>query len=79
MIADINRLLPFKFEESEHYDTLAGLISEVCYDRELKEGDVIELNEYKGIVKKMYRNSVEQILLTVHDGLEVDEGDLYAI
>lgn len=79
VISDINRLLPFKFEESEHYDTLAGLISEVCYDRELKEGDVIELNEYKGVVKKMYRNSVEQILLTVHDGIEVEEGDLYSI
>ncbi len=79
VISDINRLLPFKFEESEHYDTLAGLIAEVCYDRELKEGDVIDLNEYKGVVKKMYRNSVEQILLTVQDGIEIDEGDLYAI
>ncbi|MBS7332659.1 MAG: HlyC/CorC family transporter [Weeksellaceae bacterium] len=72
-ISDINRLLPYKFEESEHYDTLAGLISEVCYDRELEEEDVIELNEYTGVVKKMYRNSVEQVLLTIHDGIEILE------
>lgn len=72
-ISDINRLLPYKFEESEHYDTLAGLISEVCYDRELEEEDVIELNEYTGTVKKMYRNSVEQVLLTIHDGIEIVE------
>ena len=72
-ISDINRLLPYKFEESEHYDTLAGLISEVCYDRELEEEDVIELNEYTGVVKKMYRNSVEQILLTIHEGIEILE------
>ncbi|QTV06540.1 hemolysin family protein [Faecalibacter bovis] len=72
-ISDINRLLPYKFEESEHYDTLAGLISEVCYDRELEEEDVIELNEYTGVVKKMYRNSVEQVLLTIHEGIEILE------
>lgn len=72
-ISDINRLLPYKFEESEHYDTLAGLISEVCYDRELEEEDIIELNEYTGVVKKMYRNSVEQILLTIHEGIEILE------
>ena len=74
-ISDINRLLPYKFEESEHYDTLAGLISEVCYDRELAEDDVIELNEYTGVVKQMYRNSVETILLTIHDGIEIIEDE----
>lgn len=72
-ISDINRLLPYKFEESEHYDTLAGLISEVCYDRELVEEDIIELNEYTGVVKKMYRNSVEKILLSIHEGIEIIE------
>lgn len=72
-ISDINRLLPFKFEESEHYDTLAGLISEICYDRELKEDDLIEFSEYKGVVKKMYRNSVEQILLTLNEDIHFEE------
>ena len=74
-ISDINRLLPYKFEESEHYDTLAGLIAEVCYDRELTENDTIELNEYTGIVKKMYRNSVEQIMLTIHDDIDFLEDE----
>ncbi|WP_322971301.1 hemolysin family protein [Faecalibacter sp. LW9] len=72
-ISDINRLLPYKFEESEHYDTLAGLIAEICYDRELEVEDVIEIADYTGIVKKMYRNSVEKILLTIHDGIEIEE------
>ena len=64
-ITDINRLLPYQFEESEHYDTLAGLISEVCYDRDLEVGDEIDLEAYTGKVIKMYRNSVEIILLQV--------------
>ena len=74
-ISDINRLIPYKFDESEHYDTLAGLITEICYDRELEEEDVFEIGEYTGIVKKMYRNSVEQVLLTLHDDLEIIEED----
>ena len=66
-------MLPYKFDESEHYDTLAGLISEVCYDRELKEEDIIELNEYTGVVKMMYRNSVEKVLLTINDGNIIED------
>ncbi|MBQ0147531.1 MAG: HlyC/CorC family transporter [Flavobacteriaceae bacterium] len=72
-ISDINRLLPYKFEESEHYDTLAGLISEIYFDRELEVDDKIELNEYSGVVTKMYRNSVEQVVLTIHDGVDIIE------
>lgn len=66
-ISDINRLLPFSFEESEHYDTLAGLISEVnnASEIDLQEGDSIELEHYTGTVLKMYRNSVESIQLVV--------------
>lgn len=66
-ISDINRLLPFPFEESEHYDTLAGLISELCSNNEfeIQEGDFIDLNQYTGTVLKMYRNSVETIQLVV--------------
>jgi CBS domain containing-hemolysin-like protein len=64
-ITDINRFLPFPFAESEHYETLAGLISEKCYEMELKEGDHIDLDLYTGTVLKMYRNSVELIELTI--------------
>lgn len=66
-ITDINRLLPYHFEESEHYDTLAGLISEVCFDRDLQDGDEIDLDAYHGKVIQMYRNSVEIIQLQVKD------------
>ncbi len=66
-ISDINRFLPFGFQESEHYDTLAGLISEVNNDSEvdLEEGDSIDMEHYTGTVLKMYRNSVESIQLVV--------------
>lgn len=66
-ISDINRLIPFPFEESEHYDTLAGLISEVCFDRDLEDGDELELEDYHGKVIQMYRNSVEIIQLTIKE------------
>src|SRR5690554_960999 len=66
-ISDINRLIPFPFNESEHYDTLAGLISEVnnAAEADLQEGDIIELEYYTGTVLKMYRNSVESVQLVV--------------
>lgn len=68
-ISDINRWLPFPFEESEHYDTLAGLISEMNSDSEvdLQEGDLLDFYYYHGTVLKMYRNSVESIQLTVKE------------
>jgi CBS domain containing-hemolysin-like protein len=62
-ITDINRFIPFPFEENELYETLAGLIAEKCHDVELKEGDIIDLELYVGTVIKMYRNSVELIEL----------------
>lgn len=66
-ISDINRLIPFSFEESEHYDTLAGYIAEInnTTENDLEEGDVIDLDYYTGTILKMYRNSVESIELTI--------------
>ncbi|WP_430613357.1 hemolysin family protein [Flavobacterium sp. JP2137] len=69
-ISDINRMLPYKFEEGEHYDTLAGLIAQVYYDTELKENDSIDLDCYSGTILKMYRNSVEKVQLSLHLDLE---------
>src|SRR5690606_30164807 len=37
-LSDINRYLPYRFEESEHFDTLSGLLAEEFPDRELKAG-----------------------------------------
>lgn len=64
-ISDINRHLPFRFEESEHYDTLAGMLAENFPDQELKVGDVLELDDYQAKILKMYRNSVEKVELTL--------------
>lgn len=70
-ISDINRFLPYSFEESEHYDTLAGLIAENATENsiELQEGDTIQLDKYEGVVLKMYRNSVESIQLTLKEDI----------
>ncbi len=64
-ISDINRLLPYKFDESEHYDTLAGLVAEISAGEELKEGDCVDLSHYEGVIINMYRNSVEKIRLKI--------------
>lgn len=64
-LSDINRYLPYRFEESEHYDTLSGLLAETFADRELKAGDILDLPDYKVKVVKMYRNSVERAELTL--------------
>ena len=64
-ISDLNRFLPYKFEESELYDTLAGLISEEFSNNEFIEGDTFELEDYHCLVLKMYRNSVESVQLTI--------------
>nr|WP_317631976.1 hemolysin family protein [uncultured Flavobacterium sp.] len=64
-IADINRFLPFSFDESEHYETLAGLISDKYNQQEFKVNDEIDLENYTGTILKMYRNSVELIQLKI--------------
>lgn len=72
-ISDINRLLPCKFAETDHYDTLAGLISALYFDHELKEHDTIELEHYHGTILQMYRNSVEKIELKLKADFDLDD------
>ncbi|HTO17009.1 MAG TPA: hemolysin family protein [Edaphocola sp.] len=63
-LSDLNKYLPHQFDESEHYDTLAGLISELYEGREPKEGDILEIQDsYKAEILKMYRNSAEKVKL----------------
>lgn len=64
-ISDINKYIPHRFEEGDHFETLAGLISEKHDGREIKEGDKIVLNDYEAIILKMYRNSAETVQLRV--------------
>lgn len=67
-VSDINKYLPYRLAEGEHYETLAGLISELNQDKELNEGEVIEIDRYDAVIVKMYRNSVETVQLKVKEG-----------
>lgn len=63
-LSDINKYLPYSFEESDHYETLAGLIS-YQFQGELHEGDKVAVGRYEALIHKMYRNSPETVELTV--------------
>lgn len=65
-VSDINKYIPYRFEESEHYDTLSGLITYQSQE-ELKEGSVIRLEDYDVTILKMYRNSPETVELRIID------------
>lgn len=65
MISEINKYIPYKLEEGEHYETLAGLITEHCNDLDVKVGDIISLEDYDAKIIKMYRNSAELVQLVV--------------
>ncbi|MBX9449407.1 MAG: hemolysin family protein [Taibaiella sp.] len=71
-LTDINKYIPHRLEEGEHYDTLSGLIADKVEDKELREGEIIGLNGYEGRILKMYRNSVETIELKVKNEEGID-------
>ena len=66
-LSDINKYIPFRLEEGEHFETLSGLIAELLEDKEPKEGDKIELKDYEAIILKMYRNSAETVQLRIKE------------
>lgn len=66
-LSDINKYIPFRLEEGEHFETLAGLINEVNEDKELQEGERIDIDKYEAVIVKMYRNSVETVQLKVKE------------
>jgi len=72
-LSDINKYIPVKLEEGEHYETLSGLITEFNNDEPVKEGDQIRINGYDVTIVKMYRNSAETVQLTLREDNE-DEG-----
>lgn len=65
-LADINKYLPYRFEEDRHYETLAGYIAE-HYKGELREADKISMNGYEITILKMYRNSAELVELKLSE------------
>jgi CBS domain containing-hemolysin-like protein len=66
-LSDINKYIPFRLAEGEHYETLAGLITELNQNTELAEGGLIDIDKYDAVIVKMYRNSVETVQLKVKD------------
>lgn len=73
-LSDINKYIPYRLVEGEHYETLAGLIADRYDEQELKEGDKIELDDYEAIILKMYRNSAETVQLKTHK-IKTGDGD----
>lgn len=72
-LADINKYLPYPFEENDLYETLSGLIS-YQFPEELHEGDKVNVGKYDALIQKMYRNSPETVELTIiQDAEETDE------
>lgn len=61
-LSDINKYLPSRFEESENYETLAGLIA-YHYPNELRLNERIELESYEITILKTYNNSAERVEL----------------
>ncbi|QJB30523.1 HlyC/CorC family transporter [Chitinophaga oryzae] len=61
-IADINELLPVPLPESEHYETLSGLINYI-HGNIPKEGEVLVMEDYEVLILKMFRSSVEKARL----------------
>ncbi|MFY0256080.1 hemolysin family protein [Chitinophaga sp. 30R24] len=61
-VADINELLPHPLPESEHYETLSGLIN-YTHGNIPREGEVINIDNYEVLILKMFRSSVEKARL----------------
>jgi len=63
-LSDINKYLPYRLEESDHYETLSGLIA-YQFPQDLNEQDTLTIDRYEVRILKMYRNSAETVELTV--------------
>jgi CBS domain containing-hemolysin-like protein len=74
-LSDINKYIPFKLAEGEHYETLAGLLAEVNNGDELNAGDVFTITGYEATIIKMYRNSAETVQLKILSENENHEDD----
>ncbi|MBC9914747.1 hemolysin family protein [Chitinophaga varians] len=61
-LADINELLPVPLPESEHYETLSGLINYI-HGNIPREGEVLVIENYEVLILKMFRSSVEKARL----------------
>ncbi|MFB6457007.1 hemolysin family protein [Chitinophaga sp. Hz27] len=61
-LSDINEFLPVPLPESEHYETLSGLIN-YEHGNIPKEGEILQIEHYEVLILKMFRSSVEKARL----------------
>lgn len=73
-LPDINKYLPEKFEETENYETLAGLIA-YQHPEEVKPGDVIMLEGYEITILKTHNNSAEKVKVKWHSNLPLSPNE----
>lgn len=71
-IDDINEFLPLALPTDDHYSTLSGLIT-YHHGSVPVEGERLELEGYEMIILKMYRSSVERVLLKLLEPLEEEK------
>ncbi len=71
-IDDLNELLPIQLPTSDHYSTLSGLIT-FHHGSVPVEGEVLESDGYQMTILKMYRSSVEKVILRLLEPIENDE------
>ncbi|WP_447639773.1 MULTISPECIES: hemolysin family protein [Chitinophagaceae] len=68
-IDDLNEQLPIQLPTSDHYSTLSGLIT-YHHGSVPVEGESMEMDGYQMVIIKMYRSSVEKVLLTPLESIE---------
>ncbi|WP_291906555.1 hemolysin family protein [Chitinophaga sp. CB10] len=61
-VADLNEFLPVPLPESEHYETLSGLIN-YAHGNIPREGEIVNIEHYEVLILKMFRSSVEKARL----------------
>jgi CBS domain containing-hemolysin-like protein len=66
-LSDINKYIPYRFAEGDHYETLSGLIAEINDDKPLRVGEMLSIDKYDCKIVKLYRNSVETVQLTIKE------------
>ena len=71
-VSDINKYLPFRFDESEHYDTLSGLIA-YQHPGEIREGSKVRIGHYDITILKMFRNSAETVELKIVEAEQAED------
>ena len=65
-LGDINKYLPYRLEEDDDYETLAGYIA-FHYPEDHKKGSKLRIQEYDVTILTMYRNSAATVEFKVAD------------